>query len=315
MPVDPRAGLGLPPAPARRRAGMGHARRAAGDRGLRAAGAGHPARDRPPRRRAVRRPPRRRDPQAGHARDPRRLLVRRAGADGQGQPAPVVRQGSMRLLFAAPRPGGAVAAGAAGAPRPRGRRGADPPGRPAGRGRRLTRSPVGELADAAGIPVLTPAKPSDPEFLDTLRALAPDCAPVVATGRCCPPGVDVPVSRLGQPALLAAARLARRGPGAVRDPARRRRHRRHHVPARGGHGHRADLRPGHRDRRRDRHRGRPAGQARRVRCPAARRHPGRHRRRHADRRPAALRGRLDGAEGHHRRRPRRLHHRPPRWTG
>jgi len=30
--------------------------------------------------------------------------------------------------------------------------------------------------------VLTPARPSDPEFLDRLRALAPDCCPVVAYG-------------------------------------------------------------------------------------------------------------------------------------
>ncbi|ALE77727.1 methionyl-tRNA formyltransferase [Pseudonocardia alni] len=68
------------------------------------------------------------------------------------------------------------------------------PDAPAGRGRRLTRSPVGELADAAGVPVLTPAKPSDPEFLDTLRALAPDCAPVVAYGALLPrPVLDVPV--------------------------------------------------------------------------------------------------------------------------
>ncbi|MEU6699406.1 methionyl-tRNA formyltransferase [Pseudonocardia sp. NPDC046786] len=67
------------------------------------------------------------------------------------------------------------------------------PDAPSGRGRRLTRSPVGELADAAGLPVLTPARPSEPEFLAALRELAPDCAPVVAYGALLPrPVLDVP---------------------------------------------------------------------------------------------------------------------------
>ena len=56
------------------------------------------------------------------------------------------------------------------------------PDAPAGRGRKLLRSPVGELADQHGIEVLTPAKASDPEFLQRLRELAPDCCPVVAYG-------------------------------------------------------------------------------------------------------------------------------------
>jgi methionyl-tRNA formyltransferase len=60
------------------------------------------------------------------------------------------------------------------------------PDAPAGRGRTLTRSPVGRLADAAGIPVLTPPKPSDPEFLDRLRELAPCYCPVVAYGALVP---------------------------------------------------------------------------------------------------------------------------------
>ncbi|MCX5045221.1 methionyl-tRNA formyltransferase [Aldersonia sp. NBC_00410] len=63
----------------------------------------------------------------------------------------------------------------------------------AGRGRRVTRSPVGALADEAGIPVLTPAKPSEPDFLDRLRELAPDCAPVVAYGGLIPTAaLDIP---------------------------------------------------------------------------------------------------------------------------
>lgn len=63
----------------------------------------------------------------------------------------------------------------------------------AGRGRGVTRSAVGALADEAGIPVLTPARPSDPEFLRALRALEPDCCPVVAYGALVPrAGLDVP---------------------------------------------------------------------------------------------------------------------------
>ncbi|MBW0091090.1 methionyl-tRNA formyltransferase [Pseudonocardia sp. KRD-184] len=70
------------------------------------------------------------------------------------------------------------------------------PDAPAGRGRKVARSAVGAVADEAGVPVLTPARPSDPEFLDALRALAPDCCPVVAYGALVPrAALDVP--RLG----------------------------------------------------------------------------------------------------------------------
>ncbi|TJZ78287.1 methionyl-tRNA formyltransferase [Rhodococcus oryzae] len=63
----------------------------------------------------------------------------------------------------------------------------------AGRGRKVTRSPIGQLADEHGIEVLTPARASDPEFLDRLRALEPDCCPVVAYGALLPrPVLDVP---------------------------------------------------------------------------------------------------------------------------
>lgn len=57
----------------------------------------------------------------------------------------------------------------------------------AGRGHRLVRSPVGAWADERGIEVLTPARPREPEFLERLRALAPDCVPVVAYGALVPP--------------------------------------------------------------------------------------------------------------------------------
>lgn len=56
------------------------------------------------------------------------------------------------------------------------------PDAPAGRGRKLVRSPVGALADEHGIEVLTPARASDPDFLQRLEELAPDCCPVVAYG-------------------------------------------------------------------------------------------------------------------------------------
>ena len=63
----------------------------------------------------------------------------------------------------------------------------------AGRGRKVTRSPVGLLADEHGIPVLTPRKPSEPDFVDQLRQLAPDCCPVVAYGALLPKSVlDLP---------------------------------------------------------------------------------------------------------------------------
>ncbi|MER7418546.1 methionyl-tRNA formyltransferase [Micromonospora peucetia] len=67
------------------------------------------------------------------------------------------------------------------------------PDAPAGRGRGLVRSPVGTWADEHGIEVLTPARPREPEFLDRLRELAPDCVPVVAYGALVPPAaLEIP---------------------------------------------------------------------------------------------------------------------------
>ncbi|MCP9208002.1 methionyl-tRNA formyltransferase [Streptomyces cucumeris] len=60
------------------------------------------------------------------------------------------------------------------------------PDAPAGRGRRLVASPVAERAAEAGIEVLKPAKPRDPEFLARLAGIAPDCCPVVAYGALLP---------------------------------------------------------------------------------------------------------------------------------
>ena len=67
------------------------------------------------------------------------------------------------------------------------------PDAPAGRGRKLTPSPVGLIAEEAGIEVLKPAKAKDPEFLDRLRAIGPDCCPVVAYGALIPRiALDIP---------------------------------------------------------------------------------------------------------------------------
>ncbi|GAA0375579.1 methionyl-tRNA formyltransferase [Streptomyces blastmyceticus] len=60
------------------------------------------------------------------------------------------------------------------------------PDAPAGRGRRLVASPVAERAEEAGIEVLKPARPRDPDFLARLREIAPDCCPVVAYGALLP---------------------------------------------------------------------------------------------------------------------------------
>ncbi len=63
----------------------------------------------------------------------------------------------------------------------------------AGRGRTARRSPIGEVADAHAIPVLTPRRPSEPEFLEALTALEPDVCPVVAYGALLPrPVLNVP---------------------------------------------------------------------------------------------------------------------------
>ncbi|GGL25026.1 methionyl-tRNA formyltransferase [Phycicoccus endophyticus] len=55
-----------------------------------------------------------------------------------------------------------------------------------GRGRTLAPSPVRAAALEHGLEVLTPASPREPGFLDRLRAIAPDCSPVVAYGALLP---------------------------------------------------------------------------------------------------------------------------------
>jgi methionyl-tRNA formyltransferase len=67
------------------------------------------------------------------------------------------------------------------------------PDAPAGRGRRLAPSAVAARAEAAGVPVLKPERVRDPAFIDELRALQPDCCPVVAYGALVPKSaLDVP---------------------------------------------------------------------------------------------------------------------------
>ncbi|HUC23165.1 MAG TPA: methionyl-tRNA formyltransferase [Streptosporangiaceae bacterium] len=63
----------------------------------------------------------------------------------------------------------------------------------AGRGLKLGRSPVAQRADEAGVQVLMPARPSEPEFLARLRDIDPDCCPVTAYGALLPQAaLDIP---------------------------------------------------------------------------------------------------------------------------
>ncbi|MCI0547291.1 MAG: methionyl-tRNA formyltransferase [Candidatus Rokubacteria bacterium] len=67
------------------------------------------------------------------------------------------------------------------------------PDRPVGRGQRLRAPPVKRRADAAGLPVLQPARLRDPGWADRLAAFRPDVAVVVAFGQILPkPILDVP---------------------------------------------------------------------------------------------------------------------------
>jgi methionyl-tRNA formyltransferase len=67
------------------------------------------------------------------------------------------------------------------------------PDAPAGRGRRMQASPIKEIALEAGIEVLTPQRPREPEFLARLAEIAPDCCPVVAYGALLPQAaLDIP---------------------------------------------------------------------------------------------------------------------------
>ena len=67
------------------------------------------------------------------------------------------------------------------------------PDAPQGRGRKLVASPVADLAEQLGVPLLKPGHPKEPEFQDRLRELRPDCCPVVAYGALLPQSaLDIP---------------------------------------------------------------------------------------------------------------------------
>ena len=61
------------------------------------------------------------------------------------------------------------------------------PDKPKGRGQTMATSPVKQLAEKAGVPILQPLKMKDPAFLDALRAWHPDLIAVTAFGRILPP--------------------------------------------------------------------------------------------------------------------------------
>jgi methionyl-tRNA formyltransferase len=116
-----------------------------------------------------------------------------AGAAGEGQPASDLRETTLRLVFAGTPAVAVPSLEALLASRHDVVAVLTRPDAPAGRGRHLSRSPVGEVADAHGIEVLTPRRPSEPEFLERFAAIAPDCVPVVAYGALIPrKALDIP---------------------------------------------------------------------------------------------------------------------------
>jgi methionyl-tRNA formyltransferase len=113
--------------------------------------------------------------------------------DGPGQPAPDLRAGALRLVFAGTPAPALPPLRALLASRHEVVAVVTRPDAPAGRGRHERRSPVAVLAAEAGVPVLTPARPREPEFLAALAELRPDCCPVVAYGALVPRvALDIP---------------------------------------------------------------------------------------------------------------------------
>src|ERR1035441_288861 len=67
------------------------------------------------------------------------------------------------------------------------------PDAPSGRGLHVATSPVAQRAEAAGLEVLRPDRPRDPDFLARLREIAPDCCPVTGYGALIPQAaLDIP---------------------------------------------------------------------------------------------------------------------------
>ena len=84
------------------------------------------------------------------------------------------------------------------------------PDRPRGRGRKRSSSPVRRFAEEHGYRVLTPERPRDPSFVETVGAIAPDISTVVAYGHILPRQLlDAP--RLGSLNVHASLLPALRG--------------------------------------------------------------------------------------------------------
>jgi methionyl-tRNA formyltransferase len=86
------------------------------------------------------------------------------------------------------------------------------PDRPSGRGRKLTPSPVRQVAEEEGLPVLVPEVPRGDHFLEQIRELKPDISVVVAYGHILgseilslPPGGSINVHASLLPELRGAA--------------------------------------------------------------------------------------------------------------
>src|SRR3954453_1753346 len=63
------------------------------------------------------------------------------------------------------------------------------PPRPAGRGQKTLSSPVAQLAEKHGIPLVAPEKIRDSGLLATLKSWSPEIIVVVAFGRILPPSI------------------------------------------------------------------------------------------------------------------------------
>ena len=63
------------------------------------------------------------------------------------------------------------------------------PDRPKGRGQTLALSPVKQVSQRVGLPILQPLKMKDPGFLETLRSWQADLIAVAAFGRILPPAI------------------------------------------------------------------------------------------------------------------------------
>ena len=99
-----------------------------------------------------------------------------------------------------------------------------------GRGHKLIAAPVKTRSLEMGVPVMQPRRARDEEFIEELRAYAPDAIAVVAFGQILPQAIlDMAAAWLRQLALFFAPALARRRAGAIRDLEWRQNNWRHHA--------------------------------------------------------------------------------------